>query len=124
MLDLLMLALGLAFFAAKQPVSYLFTQQFTTMAGKPYWYAFMSGLLLAQWTFTGYDTSAHTIEETKNARVQAPWGIFLSVAISGLVGYLLIAFVTLATIRPNDENAKEPKVTSTKIAQRLPQLVM
>jgi amino acid transporter len=56
----------------------------------------MSGLLLAQWTFTGYDASAHTIEETKNARVRAPWGIFLSVAISGLVGYALIAFVTLA----------------------------
>jgi amino acid transporter len=87
---------GLAFFAAKQPVSYLYTQQFTTMTGKPYWYAFMSGLLLAQWTFTGYDASAHTIEETKNARVRAPWGIFLSVAISGLVGYALIAFVTLA----------------------------
>lgn len=87
---------GIAFFAAKQPVTYLFTQRFTTMAGKPYWYAFMSGLLLAQWTYTGYDASAHTIEETRDARVRAPWGIFLSVAISGFVGYLLIAFVTLA----------------------------
>src|SRR5579871_4034207 len=87
---------GLAFFAAKQPVTYLFTQQFSTMANKPYWYAFMSGLLLAQWTYTGYDASAHTIEETRDARVRAPWGIFLSVAISGLFGYLLIAFVTLA----------------------------
>ena len=87
---------GLAFFAAKQPLGYLYTQQFSTMAGKPYWYAFMSGLLLAQWTFTGYDASAHTIEETRNARVRAPWGIFLSVAISGLAGYALIAFVTLA----------------------------
>src|SRR5262249_5805929 len=61
---------GLAFFAAKQPVSYLFTHQFTTMAGKPYHYAFMSGLLLAQWTYTGYDASAHTIEETRDARVR------------------------------------------------------
>jgi amino acid transporter len=87
---------GLAFFAAKQPVSYLYTQQFTTLTGHPYWYAFMSGLLLAQWTYTGYDASAHTIEETRDARVRAPWGIFLSVAVSGLFGYLLIAFVTLA----------------------------
>ena len=66
------------------------------MTGRPYWYAFMSGLLLAQWTYTGYDASAHTIEETRDARVRAPWGIFLSVAISGLFGYLLLAFVTLA----------------------------
>ena len=87
---------GLAFFAHKQPISYLYNQQFTTMTGKPYWYAFMSGLLLAQWTYTGYDASAHTIEETRDARVRAPWGIFLSVAVSGLFGYLLIAFVTLA----------------------------
>jgi amino acid transporter len=87
---------GLAFFATKQPVSYLYTQQFTTMTGHPYWYAFMSGLLLAQWTYTGYDASAHTIEETRDARIRAPWGIFLSVAVSGLFGYLLIAFVTLA----------------------------
>lgn len=87
---------GLAFFAAKQPVSYLYTQQFSTLEGRPYWYAFMSGLLLAQWTYTGYDASAHTIEETRDARVRAPWGIFLSVAVSGIVGYILIAFVTLA----------------------------
>lgn len=91
---------ALAFFAHKQPVSYLFTQHFTTLkfgqSPVPYWYAFMSGLLLAQWTYTGYDASAHTIEETKNARVKAPWGIFSSVAISGLFGYLLICFVTLA----------------------------
>src|SRR5262249_35318367 len=30
------------------------------------------------------------------ARVSAPWGIYLSVAISGLFGYLMLAFVTLA----------------------------
>ncbi len=87
---------GLAFFAAKQPAAYLFTKQFSTMSNHSYLYAFMSGLLLAQWTYTGYDASAHTIEETRDARVRAPWGIFLSVAVSGLFGYLLIAFVTLA----------------------------
>jgi amino acid transporter len=87
--------LALAFFAPKQPVSYLFTKTFTTMGDKPFWFAFLSGLLQAQWTYTGYDASAHTIEETKNARVSAPWGIYLSVAVSGLFGYLMLAFVTL-----------------------------
>src|SRR6266568_6852832 len=88
--------LALAFFARKQPVSWLFTQTFTTVTDKPYWFAFLGGLLQAQWTYTGYDASAHTIEETRNARVSAPWGIYLSVAISGLFGYLMLAFVTLA----------------------------
>jgi amino acid transporter len=57
---------------------------------------FVLALLQAQWTYTGYDASAHTIEETKNARVSAPWGIYLSVAISGLFGYVMLALVTLA----------------------------
>jgi amino acid transporter len=88
--------LALAFFAPKQPVSWLFTGTFTTVTDKPYWFAFLGGLLQAQWTYTGYDASAHTIEETRNARVSAPWGIYLSVAISGLFGYVMLAFVTLA----------------------------
>src|SRR5204863_957036 len=88
--------LALAFFAPKQHITFLFTQRFTTLSDKPYWFAFMTGLLQAQWTYTGYDASAHTIEETKNARVSAPWGIYLSVAVSGFFGYLMLAFVTLA----------------------------
>ena len=88
--------LALAWFAPKQPVSWLFTKTFTTVKDQPYWFAFLGGLLQAQWTYTGYDASAHTIEETKNARVSAPWGIYLSVAISGIVGYIMVAFVTLA----------------------------
>jgi amino acid transporter len=88
--------LALAFFAPRQPISYLFTKTFTTTPDTPYWFAFLGGLLQAQWTYTGYDASAHTIEETKNARVSAPWGIYLSVAISGVFGYIMLAFVTLA----------------------------
>jgi amino acid transporter len=88
--------LALAFFAPKQPLSFLFTKTFTTAEDFPYWFAFLGGLLQAQWTYTGYDASAHTIEETRNARVSAPWGIYLSVAVSGLFGYVMLAFVTLA----------------------------
>ncbi|HZP85099.1 MAG TPA: amino acid permease, partial [Chthonomonadaceae bacterium] len=91
--------LALAFFAKdKHPVSYLFTQTYHDPAnlGKPFWFMFLAGLLQAQWTYTGYDASAHTIEETKDARVRAPWGIYLSVAVSGLFGYIMLAFITLA----------------------------
>ena len=37
-------------------------------------YVFLIGLLLAQYTFTGYDASAHMTEETKNAAIAGPRG--------------------------------------------------
>src|SRR5262245_32787442 len=62
----------------------------------PYWWAFLLGLLQAQWTYTGFDASAHMAEETQDPRRRAPWGIVLSVAVSGVVGYLLLISLTLA----------------------------
>ncbi len=59
-------------------------------------YGFLVGLLQAQWTLTGYDASAHTGEETIDPSRNAPWGIFLSVAISGVVGWALVVALTLA----------------------------
>ena len=43
--------------------------------------AFVLGLLQAQWTYTGYDASAHVAEETVMARLNSAWGVFLSVAV-------------------------------------------
>ena len=34
----------------------------------PYWWAFLLGLLQAQWTYTGFDASAHMAEETADPR--------------------------------------------------------
>ena len=50
----------------------------------------------AQWTFTGYDASAHVTEETRDPTRNAPWGIVLSVAVSGVAGLALLSAVTLA----------------------------
>jgi amino acid transporter len=55
---------------------------------------FVLGLLQAQWTYTGYDASAHVAEETVMARKNSAWGVFLSVAVSALVGYLLLLILT------------------------------
>src|SRR5947209_2012489 len=55
---------------------------------------FVLGLLQAQWTYTGYDASAHVAEETVMARLNAAWGVFLSVAISAVVGYVLLLVLT------------------------------
>jgi amino acid transporter len=57
--------------------------------------AFVLGLLQAQWTYTGYDASAHVAEETMMARLNSAWGVFLSVAVSFVVGYLMLILLTL-----------------------------
>ena len=52
--------------------------------------AFFFSLLQANWTYTGYDASAHVAEETVGARVASAWGIFLSVAVSAVVGFIFL----------------------------------
>jgi len=89
------LVAGLLFLAPKQPVGFLFAAV-NSNGRSLYWWAFVLGLLQAQWTYTGFDASAHMAEETEDPRRHAPWGIVLSVAISGVVGYLLLISLTLA----------------------------
>ena len=47
-----------------------------------WWYIIPIGLLLAQYTFTGYDASAHMTEETHNAATAGPRGIVMSILVS------------------------------------------
>src|SRR5262249_12033795 len=63
-------------------------------AAAPFALAFVLALLQAQWTYTGYDASAHVAEETVMARLNTAWGIFLSVAVSALVGYVMLLIFT------------------------------
>ena len=53
--------------------------------------AFFFSLLQANWTYTGYDASAHVAEETVGARVASAWGLFLSVAVSAVVGFIFLS---------------------------------
>jgi len=57
--------------------------------------AFFFSLLLANWTYTGYDASAHVAEETVGARVSSAWGLFMSVAVSAVVGFIFLVALTL-----------------------------
>lgn len=59
-------------------------------------YLFLLCLLLPVYTITGYDASAHTSEETKNAATAVPKGIVNAVICSSLVGWLMICAITLA----------------------------
>jgi amino acid transporter len=60
----------------------------------PFFFAFFFSLLQANWTYTGYDASAHVAEETLGARVASAWGIFLSVAVSAIVGFIFLFALT------------------------------
>ena len=86
-----------------QPLSYLFKYQNNSPwhGGISTLYVFFLGFLLAQYTITGFDASAHVSEETKGARVNAPKAIVRSIYISAIAGLLLnIGF--LAAV-PNDK---------------------
>jgi amino acid permease (GABA permease) len=59
-------------------------------------YVFLIGLLLAQYTLTGFDASAHMTEETHNAAIAGPRGIVMSVLVSVIAGWILLIGVTSA----------------------------
>ena len=84
----------------------------------PLFFAFMFSLLQANWTYTGYDASAHVAEETVGARISSAWGLFLSVAVSAVAGYLFLFVLTthlpsLATLFPPDLSKGDPNKYST-----------
>ena len=45
---------------------------------------------MAQYTLTGYDASAHMTEETHDADISGPKGVYRSVVISVIFGYILL----------------------------------
>jgi amino acid transporter len=49
-----------------------------------------TGFLLAMYTQTGYDASAHTAEETQNAAIAAAQGVWRSIFFSALIGWVLL----------------------------------
>jgi amino acid transporter len=59
-------------------------------------YAFGLGLILVCYTVTGFDASAHTAEETRNAATEVPKGMMRSVFWSGVFGYVMICSFVLA----------------------------
>jgi amino acid transporter len=87
---------ALMLFAPKQPFQYFFEPVTHNDQGWSYGFAFVIGLLQAQWTYTGYDASASVSEETVDPRRRVPWGIVMAVVVSAVVGYALLLALTLA----------------------------
>lgn len=59
-------------------------------------YVALLGLLLAQYTLTGYDASAHMTEETHDAARSGPRGIVMSIVVSLAAGWVLLIGLTFA----------------------------
>lgn len=75
-------------------------------------FVFLLGLLMAQYTYTGYDASAHVAEETKNAATAAPKGIVMSVLISLIGGWILL-FTIVSAIQDGSEEGLSAIVGTT-----------
>ena len=79
-----------------QSPSFIFTHFVNNTGWGAPVYVFLLGLLLSQYTFTGYDASAHMTEETENAAIAGPRGIVMSILVSLVAGWVLLIGVTSA----------------------------
>jgi amino acid permease (GABA permease) len=102
--------------AHHQSVSFVFTGYVNNTGwGGPAIYVFAIGLLLAQYTFTGYDASAHLTEETNDAARSGPRGIVMSIIVSWVAGWVLLLGVTFAIQDYNKELATASGVPPAQI---------
>jgi len=81
-----------------QSVSWVFTETLNNsgLGGIGFFFIFLLGFLQAQYTYTGYDASAHMSEETREASVSAAKGVVNSILVSAVAGYVLILSLTFA----------------------------
>jgi len=79
-----------------QSASFVFTEFVNNTGWTSTLYVALLGLLLAQYTFTGYDASAHMTEETHDAARTGPRGIVMSILVSLVAGWVLLIGVTFA----------------------------
>lgn len=77
-----------------QPPSFAFTTFVNDTGWSNPFYVAAIGLLLAQYTFSGYDASAHMSEETTKAQVSAARGIVRSIWVSWIAGFVLLFGLT------------------------------
>ena len=97
-----------------QTVRWTFTEYVNETGWSNPIYVVAIGLLLAQYTYTGYDASAHVAEETRGASIAAPKGIVNSVLVSIFAGWALLFAVTRAI---QDYAAQRASETGLPVAQ-------
>jgi amino acid transporter len=79
-----------------QSASFVFTEFVNNTGWQSSLYVALIGLLLAQYTLTGFDASAHMTEETRDASRAGPRGIVMSIVVSIVAGWILLIGLTFA----------------------------
>jgi amino acid transporter len=85
-------------------------------------YALPVGFILTMYTQTGYDASAHTAEETRDAAIGAAKGVWRSVFYSAIAGwFVLLAFLFAATdvSTINDNGGFAPTIFESAMANHI-----
>jgi amino acid permease (GABA permease) len=96
-IGVLIIVAVLAFVPSKHAsAGYVFSHIVNNTGWGSTFYVLLLGLLLAQYTLTGYDASAHMTEETHNAARSGPRGIVMSIVVSVIAGWVLLIGVTFA----------------------------
>ena len=79
-----------------QSTSFVFTKFVNNTGWGSSFYVALIGLLLAQYTLTGFDASAHMTEETHDPSIAGPRGIVMSILVSIAAGWVLLIGLTYA----------------------------
>ena len=83
-----------------QSASFVFTQTLNNSGfsgdGLGFWFVFGLGLIMAAYTITGFDASAHVSEETRDASRSVAVGMVSAVVWAGVFGFVLLVAVTFA----------------------------
>jgi amino acid permease (GABA permease) len=96
-IGVLIIVAVLAFVPSKHAsAGYVFSHIVNNTGWGSTFYVLLLGLLLAQYTLTGFDASAHMTEETHNAARSGPRGIVMSIVVSLIAGWILLIGVTFA----------------------------
>ncbi|KAF8321660.1 APC amino acid permease [Clavulina sp. PMI_390] len=101
-----------------QSAKWVFTQFYDGTGGwgdrASHAYVCMIGILMAQYTLTGFDASAHMTEETHNAATSGSYGIISAIGVSSVLGWFLILGL-LFSIQDFDNTIASP--TGQPVAQ-------
>ncbi|KAF9523310.1 APC amino acid permease [Crepidotus variabilis] len=102
--------------APKHQSGYFVFRQFIDGTGPPgegwgdrasHAYVVVIGILMAQYTLTGFDASAHMTEETRNAAMSGSIGIIMAIGVSALLGWFLLLGL-LFSIQDLDNTVASP----------------
>ncbi|KAK9806414.1 hypothetical protein WJX73_003539 [Symbiochloris irregularis] len=67
-------------------------------------YLFLVGMLMSQYTITGYDASAHLAEETKGADIACSWAILMAIGASAVAGWAMLLALLFSIQDPTTLN--------------------